>query len=256
MLLAIDIGNTSVAIGVYDGRHLVTRSRTPSSAERPAEDYARELAELLCTHGLSGRDVGGVALSSTVPDLEAAFCSLFRAHYGLDPLVVGADMHTGIPLRCDNPNEVGPDRILHAVGALDRHPPPLIVVDFGTALVLDAISADGEFLGGTIAPGVGIAADALFAHAARLPCVTIEQPDAPGVIGRNTEHAMQSGIVYGYAELVCGLVRRFKAEIGCDATVIATGGYASTIAVAASCIDAVEDDLNLEGLRLVYEANR
>ena len=165
-------------------------------------------------------------------------------------------MQAGIPIRCDNPHEVGSDRILHAVAALARHSPPLIVVDLGTALVVDAISAEGDYLGGTIAPGVGIASEALFERAARLPSVAIERPDMAGVIGRNTEHSMQSGIVYGYAEMVCGMVRRFQAEIGSQAKVIATGGYAAVIAAVACCIDSVEDDPNLEGLRLVYEANR
>ncbi len=256
MLLAIDIGNTSITIGVYDGAHLAARFRLASNDDRPADEYTRELTALLGNAGVEPARTTGVALSSTVPTLEATFVSVCRDGFGCEPLVVGADLHIGIPIRCDNPHEVGADRILHAVAALRRHAPPLIVVDLGTALVLDAISAEGDYLGGAIAPGIGIAAEALFERAAKLPCVPLEPPGADGAIGRNTKDSMQSGIVYGYAEMVCGMVRRFKAEIGPRAKVIATGGYAALIADAACCIDAVEDDLNLEGLRLVYEANR
>lgn len=256
MLLAIDIGNTSITIGVYDGARLASRFRLASDAARPATEYARDLTDLLGNAGVAPGRIAAVALSSTVPALEATFASVCRDTFGYEPLVVGADLHTGIPIRCDNPHEVGADRILHAVAALGRHTPPLIVVDLGTALVLDAISAEGDYLGGAIAPGIGIAAEALFERAAKLPCVPIEPPGMDGAIGRNTKHSMQSGIVYGYAEMVCGMVRRFQAEIGPRARVIATGGYAAVIADVACCIDAVEDDLNLEGLRLVYEANR
>ena len=227
-----------------------------TDAARPAAEYARDLAEQLYRGGVEPQRIAGVALSSTVPALEATFEAVCRDSFGFEPLVVGADMQAGIPIRCDDPHELGADRILHVVAALARHSPPLIVVDLGTALVLDAISAEGDYLGGTIAPGIGIASDALFARAAKLPCVRIERPRMEGVIGRNTEHSMQSGIVYGYAEMVCGMVRRLKAEIGAEAKVIATGGYAHVIADVACCIDAIEDDLNLEGLRLVYEANR
>ncbi len=228
----------------------------PSDANRPTGEYERELLAGLGAGGIEPARIAGAALSSTVPALEATFTAACLSSFGCDPLVVGADMQAGIPIRCDNPHEVGADRILHAVAALARHTPPLIVVDLGTALVVDAISADGDYLGGTIAPGIAIASEALFERAARLPRVAIERPDMAGVIGRNTEHSMQSGIVYGYAEMVCGMVRRFQAEIGSQAKVIATGGYAAVIADVACCIDTVEDDLNLEGLRLVYEANR
>ena len=256
LLLAIDIGNTSIAIGVYDGPRLASRLRMATDADRPAEEYARDLAGQLSHHGVEPQRIAGAALSSTVPALEATFEAVCRDSFGFEPLVVGAQLQAGIPIRCDDPRELGADRILHVVAALARHPPPLIVVDLGTALVLDAISAEGDYLGGTIAPGIGIASDALFERAAKLPSVSIERPRMEGVIGRNTEHSMQSGIVYGYAEMVCGMVRRLKAEIGAHATVIATGGYAHVIADVACCIDALEDDLNLEGLRLIYEANR
>lgn len=243
-------------MGVYDGPRLAARFRLPSEAARAAADYARDLAGQLCAATIDPLSIDAAALASTVPALEATFAAACREQLGVDPLVVDANTQAGIPIRCDDPHEVGADRILHAVAALDRHEPPLIVVDLGTALVLDAVSAEGDFLGGTIAPGIGIAADALFERAAKLPSVPLDAPRPDAAIGRNTRHSMQSGIVYGYAEMVCGMVRRFQAELGAAATVIATGGYAPLIAGAACCIDAIEDDLNLEGLRLVHEANQ
>jgi type III pantothenate kinase len=163
-------------------------------------------------------------------------------------------VRTGIRVRYDNPREVGPDRVLHAVAALHHYQPPLVIVDLGTALVFDAISRDGDYLGGAIAPGVGLASEALFARAAMLSRVSIERP--PSVIGRNTVHSVQAGLFFGYAELVRGMVRRVSEELGEGVTVIATGGYASILVEEAGCFDAVEENLNLEGLRLVYEANR
>jgi type III pantothenate kinase len=159
-----------------------------------------------------------------------------------------------VRVRYDNPREVGADRILHAVAALARYQPPLIIVDLGTAMVWDAVSREGDYLGGAIAPGIGIASQALFSRAAMLRRVSIERPDS--VVGKNTVHSLQSGLYFGYAEMVSGMVRRMKAEVGEDAKVIATGGYAHLLVPALDCVDAVEDNLNLDGLRLVYEANR
>lgn len=256
LLLAIDAGNTSIAVGVYDGPRLAARFRLAADSELSAGEYGTLLADLLRSRGIDPTEVGSAALSSTVPALEATLAAVCRESFGTEPLVAGADATAGIAVRYDDPREVGPDRVLHAVAALARHEPPLIIVDLGTALVFDAISREGEYLGGAIAPGVGIASRALFERAALLRRVSLEPPRAGSAIGRNTEHALQSGICYGYAELICGMVRRFQAELGGDATVIATGGYAGAIADAADCIDAFEDDLNLEGLRLVHEAQR
>ena len=256
LLLAIDIGNTSIAVGVYDGPRLAARFRLGADPDLSAGEYGALLGDLLRGRGIDPSEVGAAALSSTVPALEATLAAVCRESFGAEPLVVAAGANTGIAVRYDDPREVGPDRVLHAVAALARHEPPLIIVDLGTALVFDAISREGEYLGGAIAPGVGIASRALFERAALLRRVSLEPPRAGSAIGRNTEHSLQSGICYGYAEMICGMVRRFQAELGGGATVIATGGYAGAIADAAGCIDAVEDDLNLEGLRLVHEANR
>ncbi|MFA7249902.1 MAG: type III pantothenate kinase [Dehalococcoidia bacterium] len=253
-LLAIDIGNTSVAIGVFDGEDLIATFRIATDQDNFADEYAILLLGLLRTRDLDPSDIGSAIMSSTVPPLLQTFQQVCRGHFGVDPIVVGPGVKTGVRVLYDNPREVGPDRILHAVAALDRYDPPMIIVDLGTACVFDAVSRDGDYLGGAIAPGIGLASQALFSRAAMLHRVGISHPDGP--IGRNTVHSMQSGIFFGYVELVRGMVRRFKEEIGEEAIVIGTGGYADLIAEEAGCFDAMEPDLNLDGLRLVYEANR
>ena len=253
-LLAIDIGNTSVAIGVFDGEELAATFRIATDLDNFADEYAILLLGLLRSRDLEPADIGAAILSSTVPPLIQTFQAVCRAHFGVEPIVVGPGVKTGVRVLYDNPREVGPDRILHAVAALDRYDPPLIIVDLGTACVFDAVSRDGDYLGGAIAPGLGLASQALFSRAAMLHRVSIARPDGP--IGRNTVHSMQSGIFFGYVELVRGMVRRFKEEIGEEAIVIGTGGYADLIAEEAGCFDAMEPDLNLDGLRIVWEANR
>ncbi|MCY4640895.1 MAG: type III pantothenate kinase [Chloroflexi bacterium] len=253
-LLAIDIGNTSIAIGVYGGEQLEATFRVASDRENLPDEYAMLLAGLLRGRGIEPEDVGFAILSSTVPPLTSVFGEVARRCFGVEALVVGPGVRTGVRVRYDNPREVGPDRILHAVAALHRYNPPLVVVDFGTALVFDAISREGDYLGGAIAPGIGPASEGLFARAAMLSRVSIERP--PSVVGRNTIHSVQAGLYYGYAEMVRGMVRRLREELGEDATVIGTGGYASIVEQEAGCFDAIEEHLNLEGLRLVFEANR
>ena len=254
-LLAIDIGNTSVAIGVFDGDELVATFRIATDRDNFADEYAMLLLGLLRSKDLEPDDITAAILSSTVPPLILTFQQVCRDHFGVDPIVVGPGVKTGVRVLYDNPREVGPDRILHAVAALDKYDPPMVIVDLGTACVFDAVSKDGDYLGGAIAPGLGLASQALFSRAAMLHRVAIAQPP-DGPIGRNTVHSMQSGIFFGYVELVRGMVRRFKQEIGEEALVIGTGGYASLIAEEAACFDVIEPDLNLDGLRLVYEANR
>ncbi|MDA0815137.1 MAG: type III pantothenate kinase [Chloroflexi bacterium] len=254
LLLAIDIGNTSIAIGVFDGDEVVGTFRVATDQENFPDEYAILLLGLLASVDIAPDDIGAAVMSSTVPPMVRTFQHVCRQHFEVEPLIVGPGVRTGIRVLYDNPREVGPDRILHAVAALDAYDPPMIIVDLGTACVFDAVSRDGDYLGGAIAPGIGLASQALFSRAAMLHRVSIEQPSGP--IGRNTVHSMQSGIFFGYAEMVRGMVRRFKAEIGEEATVIGTGGYVSIIAEEAGCFDAIEHDLNLTGLRLVWEANR
>jgi len=253
LLLAIDVGNTSTSIGVYDGDSLQATFHIATDRENLADEFAMLMLSLLRAHGVEPQQVVSAALSSTVPPLIAVFEEVCRRYFDVEPLVVGTGVKTGVRVRYDNPREVGPDRILHAVAALAKYEPPLVIVDMGTALVFDAVSRDGDYLGGAIAPGMSIAAEALFSRAAMLHRVNVERPEF--VVGRNTVQSMQAGIYYGYAEMVSGMVRRFKAEIGEDATVIATGGYAHSIAEEAGCFDATEAHLNLDGLRLIYELN-
>ena len=255
LLLAIDIGNTSIALGVYRARELLATYRIATDQDNLADEYGMLVLALLRSKSIEPSQIGAAAMSSTVPPLIRTFQLVCQRYFDVEPLVVGTGVKTGVRVRYDNPREVGPDRILHAVAALDRYPPPIIIVDLGTALVFDAISRDGDYLGGAIAPGVGIASQALFQRAAMLHRVSLQKPTIEGTIGRNTVHSMQSGIFFGYAEMVRGMVRRFKEDVGEDAVVIATGGYAPGIADEAGCIDHIEEQLNLEGLRIVYELN-
>jgi type III pantothenate kinase len=255
LLLAIDIGNTSIALGVYEGAERRAGFRIATDQDNLADEYAMLVIGLLRTHGIEASEVAAAVMSSTVPPLIQTFETVCRRYFDVTPLVVGTGVKTGVRVRYDNPREVGPDRILHAVAVMARYKPPVIIVDLGTALVIDAVSREGDYLGGSIAPGIGIASQALFTRAAMLHRVSIQRPAIEGAIGRNTVHSMQSGIFFGYAEMVAGMVRRFKDEVGQDATVIATGGYAEGIAQESGVIDHIEPDLNLEGLRLVYELN-
>ena len=254
LLLAIDIGNTSVAIGVFDGAEEVATFRVASDQENFPDEYAMLLLGLLATRDIKPGDVSSAVMSSTVPPLINTFQLVCRKHFGVEPLVVGPGVRTGVRVLYDNPREVGPDRILHAVAALEAYDPPMIIVDLGTACVFDAVSRDGDYLDGAIAPGIGLASQALFTRAAMLHRVGLEQPASP--IGRNTVHSMQSGIFFGYVEMVRGMVRRFKAEIGEEARVIGTGGYVNVLAEEAGCFDVLEPDLNLTGLRIVWEQNQ
>ena len=249
-LLAIDIGNTCVAIGVFDGAEEIATFRVASDQENFPDEYAMLLLGLLRTRDIAPEDVGAAVMSSTVPPLITTFQQVCRKHFDVEPLVVGPGVRTGVRVLYDNPREVGPDRILHAVAALDTYDPPLIIVDLGTACVFDAVSRDGDYLGGAIAPGIGLASQALFTRAAMLHRVGLEQPGSP--IGRNTVHSMQSGIFFGYVEMVRGMVRRFKAEIGEEAPV----PNVNVLAEEAGCFDVIEPDLNLTGLRIVWEQNQ
>ena len=257
LLLAIDIGNTSIAIGLYHGVELAATFRVATDQDNFADEYAMLVLGLLRTVGIEPKRVHAAIMSSTVPPLLATFREVCQRYFEVEPLVVGPGVKTGIRVLYDNPREVGPDRILHAVAALDRYEPPLVIVDLGTACVFDAVSREGDYLGGAIAPGIGLASAALFNRAAMLHRVSFERPDGP--IGRNTAHSMQAGIFFGYVEMVGGMVRRFRSELEetpGEATIIGTGGYADVIADEVGCFDAIEADLNLDGLRLVYEANQ
>ncbi len=255
MLLAVDINNTSVHLGLWAGDDLRATWRLAANVERMPDEYASLLLVLLRAGGFDPAQIRECALGSTVPSLTQTFQELVKRYFHITPLVVGSGIRTGVRILYDNPRDVGADRIIDAVAALRLYGPgPLIMVDAGTATVFDAVSAEGDYLGGAIAPGMGLSAEALFARASRLYRVELEKPRA--AIGKNTAAAMQAGIMYGYAGLVEGIVGRFKQELGGAAKVIGTGHFAPLIARETTVFDAVNPNLTLIGLRLIHEMNR
>lgn len=252
MLLAIDVGNTNIVLGIYDGEQLRSSWRVATDAAKTSNEYAVLLDGLFRYADCSLARVEAVVVSSVVPALTTTFEELARRYSGVNPVVVGPGVRTGIKVLYENPREVGADRIANAVATFHRYGGPAIVIDFGTATTFDALSADGEYLGGAIAPGFNIAAEALFRHAARLYRVELKRPKS--AIGRNTGSSVQAGVVFGYVGLVEGLIRRFREEMG-PARVIATGGLAEVIAGESTLVDEVNPLLTLEGLRLIYDMN-
>ncbi len=253
MLLALDVGNTNTVAGLFRGAELLYHWRLPTQREATADGLAVQLLGLLSYHGLSGEDVAGMAVACVVPPLLTAVEQMSRRYFGCTPLIVGPGIETGIDVRYENPREVGADRVVNAVAAYAAYGGPAIVVDFGTATTFDAISAGGEYLGGAIAPGIGISLAALFREAAMLPRIELARPN--GAIGRNTVASIQAGAVFGFAGQVDALVRRIRAELGGHAFAVATGGLAPLIAAECETVDAVDPLLTLTGLRLIYERN-
>jgi type III pantothenate kinase len=253
-LFCVDIGNTNIVMGLYQGEELATHWRIATDHQRMADEYGVLILDLFERADESPADVAGVIVASVVPPLTSVFQKLSDRYLCRTPLVLNTGTPTGVQILVDHPQEVGADRIVNAVAAHQRYGGPACVVDFGTATTFDAISADGDYLGGAIAPGIGIAAEALFQHTSKLPRTELVRP--PAAIGKNTVHAMQSGLLFGYVGLVEGLVDRFRAELGPEMTVVATGGLGSLIAAETSAIDAVDPWLTLEGLRLIWEMNQ
>jgi type III pantothenate kinase len=261
MLLVIDVGNTNVSYGVFDGATMLHHVRTESARARTADEYAVLVRQMLSMRGVEASSIDAAIVASVVPSLTDVMVELVRRAFAREAMVVGPGIRTGMAILYDNPKEVGADRIVNAVGAYEwlrgaEGPTPtsgLIVVDFGTATTFDCVSPKGEYLGGVITPGVMISAEALFSRAARLHRVEIVVP--PRVVGKNTVQSMQSGIVYGYAGLVDGLCARLKRELGHPCRVLATGGLARAIAAHTEAIEHVYDDLTLDGLRLLFERN-
>ena len=255
MLLALDIGNTNVTIGVFEHGEMRATWRMATDKERLADEYAVMMLGLLGTEKIALDAIDQAVMASVVPDLAPVFEQLCRRYFGVDPLVVGTGTRTGVRILYDNPREVGADRIVDVVAALHLYgPPPLIIVDLGTGTVFDAVSAEGDYLGGAIAPGIGIASEALFERAAKLYRVELERPKA--AIGKNTVTAIQSGTLFGYVGLIEGMVARFKKELGGSARVIATGGWAHRLAKETNVFDAVDENLTLTGLRLIFETHQ
>ena len=254
MLLCIDIGNTNIVMGLYDADDLVAHWRISSDHHKMPDEYGMVLMDLLAYRDVSAQEIDGVALASVVPPLSDIFREMLDRYLKLSPLIVGSGVKTGVAIRYENPREVGADRVVNAAAAYRLYGGPACIVDFGTGTTFDALSANGEYLGGAIAPGVYVAAEALFQRTAKLPRIDLKRP--PKAIGKNTVDAMRSGILFGYIGLVEGMVARFRQELGDDMRVIATGGLAQVIAKETDIIEFVDPWLTLKGLRIIYDLNR
>ena len=254
MLLTIDVGNTNITLGLYQGEERRAAWRLATVHERMPDEYGLQMLGLLEHAGVETRQLTGAVLASVVPPLTSTFLQACASYLGVAPLVVDAGVKTGVHIRYEDPKAVGADRVADAAAARRLYGTPACVVDFGTATTFDAISAEGDYLGGAIAPGIGIAAEALFHRTAKLPRVDLARP--PAAIGRNTVHAIQSGMLFGYAGLVEGMVARFKQELGPGTKVIGTGGLAELVANETPVIEVVAPWLTLEGLRIIWELNR
>ena len=254
MLLAIDVGNTNITLGLYDGETLGPRWRIATNHHSMPDEYGLLFVGMFKQAGLSVEDLDGICLASVVPPLTGKVLEACRVYLMHEPLVVDAGVKTGVRVLYEDPKAVGADRIVDAAAVQQLYGGPACVVDFGTGTTFDAITARGEYLGGAIAPGIGIAADALFSAGAKLMRVDIQRP--PHAIGRNTTHALQSGLLFGYVGLVEGLVARFRAELGPDMKVIGTGGLVEIVARETKVIEILAPWLTLDGLRIIWGLNR
>jgi len=254
MLLAFDVGNTTIAIGLFRGRKLVKSWKIRTDSDKTSDEYGAILLNLMQVAGLAPGKVTGAIVSSVVPPLTPVVEEICRTCFATEASVVGPGLKTGMPILYENPSEVGADRITAAVAAFEKYGGPVIVLDFGTATTFDAVSAKGEYLGGAIAPGVRISAEALYLKTAKLPRIEIRKPKK--AIGRTTVASMQSGLYFGYIGLVTRTIAEIRKELGPSARVISTGGFGGQVAAEVPEIEAHEPDLVLEGLRIIYERNR
>lgn len=252
MILVVDVGNTNTVLGVYDGEELKQHWRLQTDRGRTSDEHGILISQLMTFAGISRGDIRGAIISSVVPPMEQTWTWTCETYLGHKPYVVGKSARVEMPILYETPSEVGADRLVNAVAGWERHHKPLVIVDFGTATTFDAISAEGAYLGGAIAPGVVVASEALYRSASKLPRVEIARPR--DVVGMTTVDAIQSGLLYGYTGLVTGIVERMKERLGEDTVVIATGGLARFIAREATCIDEIDELLTLTGLRLIYAA--
>ena len=253
MLLTIDIGNTNLTLGLYEGDKLGAHWRLATDHNRMPDEYGLQFLGLLQNANKTLKDIQGISVASVVPPLTARVVQACREYLKQEPLVVDAGVKTGIKIRYEDPKAVGADRVCDAVAVMKLYGGPACVVDFGTATTFNAVTKDGEYLGGAITAGINLAAEALYTRAAKLPRIDLQVP--PSVIGRNTVHAMQSGLLFGYVSMVEGMVNRFRSELGGDMKVVATGGLAEVVAHETKVIDIIAPWLTLEGLRLIWEMN-
>ncbi|RPH56824.1 MAG: type III pantothenate kinase [Chloroflexi bacterium] len=254
MLLTIDVGNTNLTIGLYEGEILVSHWRLATDHNRMPDEYGLQLLGLLQNAGRTTGELTGIALASVVPPLTGRVIQACREYLRQEPLVVDTGVKTGVRIRYEDPKTVGADRVCDAVAVMHLYGGPACIIDFGTATTFNALTKEGDYLGGAITAGINLAAEALFTHAAKLPRIDLQRP--PNVIGRNTTHAMQSGLLFGYVSMVDGMVERFRKELGPGMKVIATGGLAEVVARETPVIQHIAPWLTLDGLRIIWELNR
>lgn len=254
MLLAIDIGNTNIKYGIYNGEDLVASFRVSSRLSRTADEYGSVLINLLASKGLKTSDVTGVIMSSVIPSLNYTICHMCEYFFGVSPLMVGPGIKTGLNVKADNPKEVGADIIVNCVSAFTKYGGPVIVIDFGTATTFDAVTGNCELIGVAIAPGIKTSLEGLTKNTAQLPTIELEAPKS--VLGKNTKTSMQSGLIFGFAGLVNNIVKKMKKEFRSDGVkVVATGGLGELIAKESDVIDVVDRTLTLDGLKEIYKLN-
>ena len=255
MLLAIDLGNTNIKYGVFDGGKLVASFRVSSRISRTADEYGSVLVGLLSDSGINKSDIDGIIFSSVIPALNYTICHMCEFFFGVSPLIVGPGIKTGLNIKADNPKEVGADIIVNSVSAINKYKGPIVVIDFGTATTFDVINEKSELLGVVIAPGIKTSLEGLVSKTAQLPMVELDAPKT--IIGKNTKHCMQAGVIFGFSGLVENILKKIKKELGVsEIKVVATGGLGEIIAREVKTIDIVDRTLTLDGLRMIYELNK
>ena len=253
MLLAIDIGNTNITIGLFNKETLEKTWRISTSRNNTSDEYGTNILNILSNKDISNKDISAIVMCSVVPPLTTTFIDLFKDYFNISPLIIGSGTKTGIKIMYDSPRDVGADRIVDAAAVLHLYKGPAIIVDLGTATAFDAITANGEYLGGAISPGIGVSAESLYKATSQLKRVELIAPKTS--IGKTTTHAIQSGLILGYSELIKGMIKRFKEELDNNAKIIATGGLADIISKEVNLFDIIDHDLTLKGLQILYELN-